>query len=219
MLTVKELRIMKINKEMRDAISTLINLECVIPGKVREVQVTCGTPGCKCMKTENPQKHTSRQMSYTKDRKTKVLFVKKEDVKTISNMNLKYKQMRDSLAVFAHETTEMIKQYGAEESESLINAYINNINNKRITSKPELQDLRETRISRDKWKEKAKKRSAEIEKKNQKIKQLKESSQRCKKKFFDTRTRADELQKQLNEKKREIALLLKKADNKKNSVK
>jgi hypothetical protein len=210
---------MKINKEMRDAISTLINLECVIPGKVREVQVTCGTPGCKCMKTENPQKHTSRQMSYTKDRKTKVLFVKKEDVKTISNMNLKYKEMRDSLAVFAHETTEMIKQYGAEESERLINAYINNINNKRITSKPELQDLRETRISRDKWKEKAKKRSAEIEKKNQKIKQLKESSQRCKKKFFDTRTRADELQKQLNEKKREIALLLKKADNKKNSVK
>jgi hypothetical protein len=210
---------MKINKEMRDAISTLINLECVIPGKVREVQVTCGTPGCKCMKTENPKKHTSRQMSYTKDRKTKVLFVKKEDVKTISNMNLKYKEMRDSLAVFAHETTEMIKQYGAEESERLINAYINNINNKRITSKPELQDLRETRISRDKWKEKAKKRSAEIEKKNQKIKQLKESSQRCKKKFFDTRTRADELQKQLNEKKREIALLLKKADNKKNSVK
>jgi len=210
---------MKINKEMRDAISTLINLECVIPGKVREVQVTCGTPGCKCMKTENPQKHTSRQMSYTKDRKTKVLFVKKEDVKTISNMNLKYKEMRDSLAVFAHETTEMIKQYGAEESERLINAYINNINNKRITSKPELQDLKETRISRDKWKEKAKKRSAEIEKKNQKIKQLKESSQRCKKKFFDTRTRADELQKQLNEKKREIALLLKKADNKKNSVK
>ena len=195
---------MKINKEMRDAISTLSNLECVIPGKVREVQVTCGTPGCKCMKTENPKKHTSRQMSYTKDRKTKVLFVKKEDVKTISNMNLKYKEMRDSLAVFAHETTEMIKQYGAEESERLINAYINNINNKRITSKPELQDLRETRISRDKWKEKAKKRSAEIEKKNQKIKQLKESSQRCKKKFFDTRTRADELQKQLNEKKEKL---------------
>jgi hypothetical protein len=206
---------MKINKQLNTAIARLIDLKCVLPGKVREISVTCGTPGCKCMKKHNPQKHKARQMSYTHSNKTKALSVRKADASKVEELNLNYKKLREASTVFAHEFTEMVKTYGLEESEKIIQDYIHQIKLKSIGMKPEAQKLREARVGRDKWKNKALKRQAELACKAVRVRDVEKSRGNWKKKAFDAREEIRILRKALDSANRKLNKAEKNRDNKK----
>jgi len=188
---------MKINKQLREAIRALMDLKCVLPGKVREISVTCGTPGCKCMKKDNPRKHTGRQMSYTYNHKTKTLSVRKADVSKVEALNLNYKKLREATTVFAHEFTEMVKVHGLEESEKIVDRYIDGLKRENVCSQPKAQQLREIRASRDKWKAKALARQSDLAAKAVRIRDLEASRDNWKNKAADARKRLDEVQKEL----------------------
>lgn len=208
---------MKINKQLNTAIATLIDLKCVLPGKVREISITCGTPGCKCMKKHNPQKHTARQMSYTHNNKTKALSVRKAYVSKVEELNLNYKKLREATTVFAHEFTEMVKTYGLEESKKIIQDSIHQIKLKSIGMKPEAQQFREICVSRDKWKEKALQRQADLASKAVRVRDIEKSRNKWKKKAMDAQNRFKKLQKDLNEMNRNVNKIEKNSVNKKNS--
>ena len=70
---------MKVDRKLVAIIEKLLNPGPVITGKVRMMTSVCGKPGCKCMRKKNPEKHPYHQLSYTKDKKTKTMYVKKAD--------------------------------------------------------------------------------------------------------------------------------------------
>lgn len=206
---------MKVNKRLSTAITTLIDLKCVLPGKVREISVTCGTPGCKCMRKDKPEKHTARQMSYTHKNKTKALSVRKLDVLKVGNLNSNYKKLREATTVFAHEITEMVKAYGLEESEKVIEDSIYQLKRKSIGLKPESQHLRETRKSRDQWKARADNRKIELKSVKRKIDNFEQSRDNWKTKAMDRKNELKNLWKKVDESEKTIAKLKAEIDRKK----
>ena len=208
---------MKINKQLNIAIATLIDLKCVLPGKVREFSITCGTPGCKCMNKHNPQKHTARQMSYSHNNKTKALSIRKADASKVEDLNLNYKKLREATTVFAHEFTEMVRTYGLEESEKIVQDCIYQNKLKSIGIKPEAQKLRETCASRDKWKEKALQRQSDLADKTVRIRDVETSRENWKNKALNTQNKLKELQKELDSTNRKLKKIEKASANKKNS--
>lgn len=208
---------MKINKPLSTAIATLIDLKCALPGKVREISVTCGTPSCKCMRKDNPEKHTARQMSYTYQKKTKSLSVRKVDVLKVGELNSNYKKLKEATTVFNHEITEMVKAYGLEESEKMIEDFIYQIKRKSIGLKPESQHLRETRKSRDQWKDRANNRKIELQSVKKRVTNLEQSYNNWKTKAMNRKDELKGLRKKLSESDKMVKKLKTQIDSKKNS--
>ncbi len=202
---------MNVSKELKMAIDTLMNPGCVLPGKVREISVTCGKTGCKCMKKKHAQKHISHQMSYTHEGKTQCLFVRKGEIGIVEEMNNNYKRIRESTLIMGHETAKMIKQYGIEKTKQIVQNVIHQTLRKSIGIKCESRVLREIHVSKERWKNRAKERHKEVEKNRIKIRDLEKSRSCWKKKAVNAQGELKEVKKELRAKEREIKKL--KAEN------
>ena len=166
---------MKIKKELKEAIAVMVNPECMLPGKVREFKTTCSTPGCKCHRTKEPEKHIGRQMSYTHERKTKTFSIKKKDVLTVKELHSNYTKTKNAVSIVTHETTEMMRVYGVEETVTVVEDLIRSEKRKSIGLKPESQHLREIRHSRNQWKKRAEQRKNELKEVKAKNRDLEKS--------------------------------------------
>ena len=63
------------------------------PGTLSQQYNVCGNPTCRCKNPENPQKHGPYyQLSYTRHKKSKTEFVKKERVATVKQQIKNYKR-------------------------------------------------------------------------------------------------------------------------------
>ena len=77
-------------KELRKLdliIEKLVSSQPVIAGKARTMTSHCGKAGCKCMRKNNPEKHSYNQLSYTKDKKTRTMYVKDIDLELVKAMS------------------------------------------------------------------------------------------------------------------------------------
>ena len=107
---------MKVDRNLVTVIEKLLNPGSVIAGKVRTMTSVCGKPGCKCMRKENPEKHPYHQLSYTKDKKTKTMYVKKADLALIEKSTENYRELRQATLDLGHEAAALVKAYGVMEA-------------------------------------------------------------------------------------------------------
>ena len=79
-------RIAKIKQE-------IMELGEMRPGTLSQQYNVCGNPTCRCKDPENPKKHGPYyQLSYTRHKKSKTEFVKKEMVATVKQQIKNYKR-------------------------------------------------------------------------------------------------------------------------------
>lgn len=209
---------MKTKQKLKEAIAVMVNAECILPGKVREFKTTCSTPGCKCRRKEDPEKHTGRQMSYTYKRKTKTFSVKKKDVLKVDKLHSNYTKIKNAISIIAHETTEMSRKYGVNETELIVRNLIEDTKRKSIGLKPESQHLRETRKSRDQWKARADNRKIELKSVKRRVGNLEQSRDNWKTKAIKRNDELKDLLKELTESDKIQKKLKAEIDSKKNST-
>ncbi len=83
----------------------LVNLGAVLPGSISEQWNVCGTPGCKCKDSKNPQKHGPYyQLSFSVGGRSSSMFIKKEDISEARKRVRNYQE-------FKKLTTELIQAH------------------------------------------------------------------------------------------------------------
>ena len=207
---------MKANTNLKSSVATLVNPHPVLAGKVRTLMSSCGKPGCKCMKKNNPEKHSYNQLSYTHEKKTKTMYVKKSNIEVIKKMTDNYKDLRQATLNLGHEAAVLIKAHGVEEAESIITDTFDQVRQKVMNIKPESVNLRKIRASRKNWKNKAMARQAVLGKNRVQIRDIKKSRKSWKLKAINTQKQIKTVQKELKDANKKISRLEKKLDSKKN---
>ena len=188
-------------------------------GKARIMKSHCGKPGCRCMRKSNPEKHVYRQLSCTKDKKTKTMYIRKADFELVQKLNENYIDFRQVTLELGHEVVLLSKKYGVDVACEMMMSSFDRVKRKSIGLKPESQLLRETRASRDRWKRKALARQSDLAGKAVRIRDVEKSRDNWKKKALDAQKRLGDCQKELDNANRQIYKLKKSTDNKKNSAK
>lgn len=206
------------NKSKLDSIvKRLVDSQPVIAGKARTMMSHCGKPGCKCMRKTNPEKHVYHQLSCTKDKKTKTMYVKDADLESVQKLSENYCDLRKATLDLGHEAVVLSKAYGVDTASKMMVEAFDRIKRKSIGLKPESKHLREARISRDKWKGKALKRQSDLAEKVVRVRDVEKSRSSWKKKALDAQNKLKILQEKLDSTNRKFAKLEKENVNKKNS--
>lgn len=79
-------------RKIKDALTRLGPL---LPGSISTQYNVCGKPGCRCKDPMKPRKHGPYyQLSFTVDRKSSSMFVKKPLLKELRNCIKRYQQFR-----------------------------------------------------------------------------------------------------------------------------
>lgn len=195
----------------------LVSPQAVIAGKTRTMKSHCGKAGCKCMRKTNPEKHVYHQLSCTKDKKTKTMYVKESDLKLVQKLNKNYSDIRKAALDLGHEAVVLSKAYGVDTACKIMMEAFDREKRKSIGMKPEAQKLRETRTSRDKWKKKALQRQSDLADKAVRIRDVETSRENWKKKALDSQSKLKDLQKEFDSTKRKFYKREMNRLNKKNS--
>ena len=206
---------MKANSRLDSSIKILVNPRPVIAGKVRTLMSSCGKPGCKCMKKNNPEKHPYHQLSYTEDKKTKTMYVKKSDFASIEKMTDNYQALRQASLDLGHEAAALIKTNGAEEAGKIMMDSFDRARRKIMGIKVEAAILRNTRFSRDNWKNKALARQNALEKNRVKIRDMKKSREKWKNKAIKAQKKVEKLRKKVVDAEKKISKTEKNDNSKK----
>lgn len=206
---------MSSKSKLDSIVKRIIDPQPVIAGKARTMKSHCGKSGCKCMRKTNPEKHTYHQLSYTKDKKTKTMYVKDADLKLVHTLSENYSDLRNATLDLGHETVVLSKEYGVEAACEMMKEAFDRVKRKSIGLKPEVQKLRETRISRDKWKTKALERQAELADNAVRIRDVEKSRDSWKMKAMDAKSELKTLQKELENIKKKLKRAEQESVNKK----
>lgn len=203
--------------KLNSIIRKLVDSQPVMAGKTRTMISHCGKTGCKCMRKSNPEKHVYHQLSCTKDKKTKTMYVKNADLELVKKLNEHYADLRKATLDLGHEGIILSKAYGVDTACKMMMETFDREKRKSIGLKPESQKLRETCASRDKWKEKALKRQAELGRKVVRVRDVEKSRENWKKKALSAQDKLKDLQKELDSTKRKLYKTEKNIVCKKNS--
>lgn len=204
------------NLKLDSIVEELVNPQPVIAGKARTMTSRCGKPGCKCMRKTNPKKHSYNQLSYTKDKKTRTMYVKNSDLESVQKMSENYNNLRKASLDLGHQAVALTKAHGVEAACKIMADSFERVKRKSMGLKPESQVLREARVSRDKWKKKALKRQSELAEKVVRIRDVEKSRSTWKKKALGTQNILKNFQKELDSAHKKINQFNKNTDNKKN---
>ena len=166
---------MKTDKDLIAITENLLNPGPVLAGKVRTMTSVCGKPGCKCMRKDNPEKHPYNQLSYTKDKKTKTMYVKKVDLDLIKKLTENYRELRQATLDLGHKSAELIKTHGVNEATQIINESFEIAKCNTFNLKQSPATVKQLREGRDNWKSKALDRQSEINKLRIKVRDLEKS--------------------------------------------
>ena len=99
-----EKKILHIRKKMME-------LHPVHPGKITKQFNVCGTPGCRCKREENPQKHGPYfYLSYTFKGKGKTIFVPKALVEQVRVYTQNYQQLKELNEELIQLNIDLIKE-------------------------------------------------------------------------------------------------------------
>jgi len=181
---------------MKEQVRILLQAKPVLPGSLEEHYNVCGKAQCCCKDKVNPQKHGPYyRLSYSLKGKNSSVFVKKEDAPAIMAMTESYRESRSNIQHLALAMVELYRQKGLECMLNEYNRQVDRAICKKSGTKPEAAVLRDTRISRDKWKKKALERQSEIDKMQVKIRDLEKSRGKWKEKAIQAKEENQELKK------------------------
>ena len=165
----------KADKDLIAITEKLLNPGPVLAGKVRTMTSVCGKPGCKCMRKDNPEKHPYNQLSYTKDKKTKTMYVKKVDLDLTKEFTENYKELRQATLDLGRKSAELIKTHGINEATEIINESFEKSKCNILKLKQSPATVKQLQKSRNNWKSKALDRQSEINKLRIKVRDLEKS--------------------------------------------
>lgn len=206
---------------MKEYVEILLSAKPLLPGVLEKRSNTCGKAGCRCKDKVNPRLHGPYyRLCYNLKGKSSTVFVPEADAAMIEQMTDNYREARSNTQDLALEMLELYRRNGLQ---AMLNEYVRLVeraNCKKSGIKPESAVLRDTRVSRDKWKSKALERNGILDKNRVEIRDLKSSRDKWKNKAMAAQSREkslqnelDEAEKQLNRAKAEVE-----AANKKNSM-
>lgn len=94
----------------------ILNLGPFLPGSLSKQLNVCGTPGCKCRRKKNPQKHGPYyQLSFSVKGKSSTLFIKKEDLPEVRKRQRRFKKMKELVTELTQANIDFARQEGVKE--------------------------------------------------------------------------------------------------------
>lgn len=104
---------MKTKKSVEQLKQKLIGLEPVLPGSISEQWNICGTPGCKCKDTINPQKHGPYyQLSFSVGGRSSSMFIRKEDVAEARKRVKRYQEFKKLTMELVQAYVDLVRSEG-----------------------------------------------------------------------------------------------------------
>jgi hypothetical protein len=183
---------------MKDELITLLGGKPILPGTVGEYYNVCGKTPCRCKNKDNPQKHGPYyQLSYNLKGKNSSISIKKTDVEIIRKMTDNYRMHIQHTQELSLELLELYKNEGLQAMISKYEALVDREISRKSGRRSESVILRETKTSLNKWKSKSIERRVEIDKIKVKVRDLTASRENWKSKAKRANGRADELQAEL----------------------
>ncbi|MEA3392473.1 MAG: DUF6788 family protein [Candidatus Marinimicrobia bacterium] len=191
---------------MKAQVKALLNAEPVLPGTLEERYNVCGKADCRCKDKINPRKHGPYyRLSYSVKGKNSSVFVSKEDAGMIKEMTGNYRKARSNTQELSLEMVQAYRQEGLQGMLTKYSKLTERENRKKSGVKPESTLLRETRISRDGWKNKALARQNALEKNRVKIRDMKKSRKNWKIKAIKAQKKVEELRKEVADAEKRIS--------------
>jgi hypothetical protein len=93
----------------------LLELGRLHPGSISEQYNVCGTPGCRCKDSKDPQKHGPYyQLSYTWRGKSSTRFLRPEQVEEMREKVANYKRLRELVNDWIELAVELERAQRAE---------------------------------------------------------------------------------------------------------
>ena len=154
----------------------MVQAKPALPGSLAEHYNVCGKAQCRCKDKINPRKHGPYyRLSYSLKSKNSSISVKREDAPMIKEMTENYRQSRSNSLELGLEMIELYRQDGLQGMLEKYEKELNSEISKKTGTKAASVILRETSLSRDKWKKKALNRQAEIAKNKVTVRDLEKS--------------------------------------------
>lgn len=204
---------------MKAQIKYLLSAKPILPGTLEKHYNICGKVGCRCKDKVNPQKHGPYyRLSYNVKGKNSSIFVHKKDAEIVKKMTENYKRSRSNTQDLS---LELIQSYRQEGLKGMLRKYAKlteQESRKKLSAKLESAVLRDTRVSRDNWKNKALERQAALGKSRVKIRDIEKSRNNWKNKALDVQRELQEFQDELANTKEKLAKSRNISNSKKNST-
>lgn len=87
---------LKNQKQIQKIKKELFELGPILPGSISTQWNVCGKPECCCKRKKDPQKHGPyNQLSFTHNKKSSSMFIKKENLTEVENCLKRYKKFRE----------------------------------------------------------------------------------------------------------------------------
>jgi len=203
---------------MRVQVKALLNAEPVLPGTLEERYNVCGKAGCRCKDKINPRRHGPYyRLSYSVKGRNSSVFVRRDDARAIKKMTENYRKARSNTQELSLAMVQAYRQYGLQGMLKKYRELSEWEGRKKSGTMRESSTLRNTRISRNNWKDKALERQAVLEKNRIQIRDIKKSRDTWKNKVLNAQREVKKLQKQLKDADKKISIV-ERNDNKKNSA-
>ena len=207
---------MKRNKLLEKLVLDFLNFKPILPGTVTKQYKICGKPNCRCVDKDNPQKHPSFQFSYTLENKKSTVYVKKLEVEVARKMTESYKNLRKIITAISLEAVKTTRKHGAEKASEIMQLAFDKARSKAVSGKIESGKLRDAKISRNSWKNRALRRKRELDKHKITIRDLADSRKKWRNQTLKLRTKKTAFEKTISEQKNIINKLeLKQSNNSK----
>ena len=164
-------------KKIKSLLKEITSLEGVLPGSVSKVYNVCGKKECRCKDKKNPQKHGPYNLlSYTIAKKSSTKFIKDEDLSSILDMQQNFRRLREIIQELSLAYMELVKEEGVNEARQFASSISIDFNtNNCVSEKRLIHKAHELTKQLDSWRQKATKRTSEINAMKARIKQLEES--------------------------------------------
>ncbi len=202
---------------MKEQVKYLLSAKPILPGTLAEHYNVCGKVVCRCKDKINPRKHGPYyRLSYNVKGKNSSIFVRREDAKVIKEMTENYKKSRSNTQELSLEMIEAYRRKGLQGMLAKYAKLIERENRKKISAKPEAAVLRNTRISRNNWKNKALERQAILGENRVKVRDIEKSRNNWKNKALEAQKKLKSAQYELVGTKKKL-IKAEKINNKKNS--
>lgn len=183
---------------MKEKLEILLSGKPVLPGTLEKRYNVCGKAGCCCKDKDNPRKHGPYyRLCYNLKGKNSSIFIPEQDALAIMEMTNNYRNARSNIQDLGLEMLELYHQNGLEGMLNKYHSMVDRVICKKSGGKPESGVLRDLRISRDKWKNKALERKTVQDKNRIKIRDLSVSRDNWKNKAMTTQDREKALQTEL----------------------
>ena len=99
---------MKPEEEKEKTIAKIQSLDNVIRGSVYEMKRFCGKENCACRRENKP--HKSLFLSFSYKGKTKLVPIKKEQIRDIKRRIKDYKELKTAIDELARINAELLRQ-------------------------------------------------------------------------------------------------------------